>query len=318
MAHAPIIVHVPAQAKEDNLPSVRRFYQRLLDALARHGFDVATPDQLFPPPSQTELAPDRLHITYHTRHTGANVINVKIGYLPDYFYFDDSGYSGWSMLAGRDLQAGVADGDAEAYYARRVLPWVRAGRSKYAQPPLSPNMLAPGYVAIFTQVQGDLVLDLARHESRDMVTAVLREARQLGIPAVLKLHPRCTDANFRAFAFDAARQYGAAIAHLNVHQIIAGARCVAVVNSGAGFEALCHLKPVLSFGASDYETAATPIHSLTELASAIAVCEPDAARDLRIKRFLFGYLNAQLDIEDPAFATRVVERVERKLATGKS
>ena len=317
MAHAPIIVHVPAQAKEDNLPTVRRFYQRLLDALTRHNFDVATPDQPFPPPSQTELAPDCLHITYHTRHTGANVVNVKIGYLPDYFYFDDSGYSGWSMLAGRDLQTGIADGEAGAYYAQHIVPRVSTGQSKYAQPRLSPHMLAPGYIAIFTQVQGDLVLDLARHESRDMVTAVLHEARQFGIPSLLKLHPRCTDANFRAFAVDAARQYGAVIANLNVHQIIAGARCVAVVNSGAGFEALCHLKPVLSFGASDYEAATTPIHSLTEIASAIAACDPDVTRDLRIKRFLFGYLNAQLDIEDPAFATRVIERVERKLATGK-
>lgn len=310
-----VVVHKPEQARIGNLATVARFYERLQEALSAR-FDVAMIEQPFPPPALGELAPDCLHITYHTRHAGPNVINAKIGYLADYFYFDDGGYSGWSMLAGTDLGVNISDDEAEHYYAMQILPRIASGASKYAQPPMSAVAPAPGYLAIFTQVQGDTVLELAWSSSREMVTALLREARERNLHAVLKLHPRCADTEFRAFAAREAERYGARLVDLNVHQIIAGASCVAAVNSGAGFEALCHLKPVLSFGASDYLAAAIPIRAQKDIGPALALADQSEAFARRTKRFLCGYLNAQVCVDDPDFASIVTERVERKLATG--
>lgn len=310
-----VVVHKPEQARIGNLATVARFYERLQEALSAR-FDVAMVEQPFPPPALGELAPDCLHITYHTRHAGPNVINAKIGYLADYFYFDDSGYSGWSMLAGADLGANVTDDEAEHYYAMQILPRIASGASKYPQPPISDDAPTPGYLAIFTQVQGDTVLDLAWCSSREMVTMLLHEAQARNLPAMLKLHPRCADTEFRAFAAREAERYGALLADLNVHQIIAGARCVAAVNSGAGFEALCHLKPVLSFGASDYLAAAIPIRAQADIGRALALADRSEPFSRRTKRFLCGYFKAQVRVDDPDFASIVVERVERKLAIG--
>ena len=64
------------------------------------------------------------------------------------------------------------------------------------------------------------------------------------------------------------------------------------VNSGVGVEALLHLKPVITIGASDYSAVAHQVSSQAELMSAVETVtngKPDAEWIGRVKLFLYQY-----------------------------
>lgn len=173
------------------------------------------------------------------------------------------------------------------------------------------------YVLVLSQVQGDSVLELARFSSGQMILTVLRAAARCGRPAVVKFHPRCDDMRFRAVIGVAVAKCGARIVDAHIDDLLARAALVAMVNSGTGFEALLHLRTVMTFGRCDYQTATHPITDLDEVMTIMSGYPGSRIPPERITVFLDGFLGRhQISMRDPDFERKIAAMVRTKAATG--
>lgn len=313
MVRKNISVHIPPQANQSDTPTVQVFYKKLVEALSRGGYTVNVKKQNYHAP---EIDPECLNITYHTCIQAANVINAKISYLPNYFYFDDWGYSGWSMLTFQDHIGGVSDEVAEEFYDREIKRLVIEGVSKYQQPAMKGVGIQRGYLAIFTQVPGDAVLDHAWCGSEEMLERAIEAASAVGMQIIIKTHPLSNSHKFSDFVYSLTKRTKVFVSEMHVGQLIDGAKVVCVINSGTGFESLCRLKRVVTFGLSDYGQAAYPISEIKDLSQFLAD-DPDMSFvRKRLKCFLYGYLDKQLNIHGSDFSEKLLTRVKIKIEKG--
>lgn len=133
-----------------------------------------------------------------------------------------------------------------------------SGESKCEQPEAGTANPIDDYLLIPLQVPRDYVLI---HHSKisvlQFVLAVGLWADAAKIRVAFKLHP------YNRFDYDIIKavnllsQNSDYIFNVtgNIHSLIQKSTGVFVINSGTGFEALLHGKPVVTFGACDYETA---------------------------------------------------------------
>jgi capsule polysaccharide modification protein KpsS len=127
------------------------------------------------------------------------------------------------------------------------------GLSKHWQPsPAAVAIPAETYIFVPLQLSED---DTIRYHARfgvvEFIDIVAAWARANGVSLLFKLHPHDDDALVRA-AVDRWVAEGAHRSAANIHSLIQAARAVYTINSGCGFEALVHGKPVVTFGDCDY------------------------------------------------------------------
>lgn len=152
------------------------------------------------------------------------------------------------------------------------------------------------------------------HSERSVVEALLAWCRQRGLALVFKPHP----ANTKAMAeFELlARAGGALWSSAHVHDLIAHAQAVYTINSGVGFEALFHLKPVVSFGRVEYDCVsiqATP-DSLDAAWAQVLACD-SRGLELRYRRFVDWFLGQYaVDLSRPDSAQHRLEQMARDIA----
>ncbi|WP_250481592.1 hypothetical protein [Caballeronia sp. NCTM5] len=233
--------------------------------------------------------------SYHSVGDAPNVWRIKEGPLPYYFSFDRRGYSGWSEIAhSGDMYAQAQQMDLEE--ARRIVRKAReesVGRnvSKYPQPSISVSNLPSGFVFFPLQITSDTVLKLSRLDYFDVLDAAVRTAQERRQALVIKRHPLCTDEKMESALEKLRDAPFVTITEASVHQCLAGARSVLCCNSGVGFEALLHGKPVFSFGESDYNAAAERIARIEDVSSVFDAKTAVTAdtRDRFIAYFLTRY-----------------------------
>lgn len=313
MARQNISVHIPPQAAQSDTPTVQAFYEKMIEALSRGGYSVNIKKQNYHSP---EIDPGCLNIIYHTCIQARNVINTKISYLRNYFYFDDSGYSGWSMLTAQDLISDVSDRMAEEFYDREIYKFIMEGTSKYQQPGMKPIGIKPGYLAIFTQVPSDAVLDHAWCSTEEMLEKSTEAASSAGMQSIIKIHPLSKGHRLADYVYSLTKKKNVFVSEMHVGQLISGAKTVCVVNSGTGFESLCRLKRVVTFGLSDYEQATYPVSGIKDLREFLMGESHDNFDQIRVKKFLYGYLDKQLNIDGNDFSEKILARVKLKIETG--
>ncbi|MBP0444987.1 hypothetical protein J8J14_09345 [Roseomonas sp. SSH11] len=234
--------------------------------------------------------------------------------LPHMLIFDRLGYAGWSSLAQLERREVLAvdQSTADAFHTGTILPFLAEGRSKYRQE----NGLAvegEGFVFVPLQLPNDSVIALKSFDSpylegmHRMVVALAAA----GIPVMLKRHPHCTDpAVARLIDVLVAAWPGlVAVSRASIHLLIRRARAVMTLNSGVGFEALLHGKPVIAAGKAEYQVAATAMAEPEAAPAALA--EAEARHDPGfIRRYLFLALNQhQIDTRDPVSFQRAALRV---------
>jgi len=95
-------------------------------------------------------------------------------------------------------------------------------------------------------------------EELDVVNAILDWSANSKVPVVFKPHP----ANEKSMQvlLELIRAKGGMISHANIHDLISYSAAVFTINSGVGFEALMHNKPIVTFGRVEYDCVTFKAH----------------------------------------------------------
>lgn len=203
-------------------------------------------------------------LSYHTAspdRSGPVFCHFKESHLPGYFSVDGRGFAGWSTLADRSLETITTEPTDRAadlaFHASLYETYVRTGVSKYDQADNSePDRPASGYVLATLQIPDDTVNYWAYMPTAQWLDILSNWCAARGKSLIVKRHPHdrshLTD-RLLARLQDEAHVY---VSKAPIHELLAKSDWLVTTNSGVGFEALLHLKPVILCGKADYGAAA--------------------------------------------------------------
>ena len=239
---------------------------------------------------------------------------------PWLFTVDPLGWSAQSSAYPCDYSAGDPESGTFERYVEQV---IGRNSSKYEQRPTMErgSLVARGeipdgpYIFFACQRPTDQAIRFfSPYEVVDVVAGVAQWAKRCGLSVVFKAHP--TNAASARPLRKATSGLGAYWSTASVHDLIAYSDAVYVINSGVGFEAMLHNKPVVTFGQVEYD--AVSIHGdLAELDRVwmdVQTSDPDQ-RLARYKRFVDWYCRLHcVDLSDPnAAAARLAALAEEVL-----
>jgi hypothetical protein len=198
--------------------------------------------------------------SYHTISQQPSGLHFKETDRPSHFSFDRRGYSGWSEFSHRTLAEldlpRIDPVMAAAFFEQEQKSVIASNLSKYAQADLlHQDPLPESYVFVALQKIGDAVQALAYATPFEMLEEVIATCGKLGLAVVVKRHPMCKSPQISEYLRTHSAAGRIVVATGSIHNLIAKAQAVCVVNSGVGAEALLHEKPVYVFGRSDYMAA---------------------------------------------------------------
>ena len=251
-----------------------------------------------------KTAPKGYDITlaHHSTFDRRNVWNLKKGYLPGYIYWDRTGYSGWAEMANSETlfqESQLVDiGTARQFFDAFAKKYIASGTSKFPQvkmkgrdtpiKPASGPFEAPNrYVFVACQRPRDTVSKLARIRTEDLPVKVVHAFKNSGYKVVIKRHPQ---EKLMEGITRLAKEPHVMFSQHSIHQIIPKATAVFTVNSGVGFEALLHKKPVYTSGHCDYHWVTRPVHNDKQLKAAVKTVNQPIDEDMIIK-FMYYMLN---------------------------
>ncbi|EUB96539.1 Capsule polysaccharide biosynthesis protein [Rhizobium sp. CF080] len=220
---------------------------------------------------------------------GTNTLYYMQELLPDLFTADADGWGASSSLYGRkDFEAHQLDDRVEDFIAKiRKERITKAPQKKASSKDLSEiELLAP------LQVPGDDALIYHGAVTlEDYVETLATFAEREKTNVVFRKHPYDETSLFE----DSRKQYSSNFVKFSVgghiHDALAKAKAVAIINSGVGFEAMIYNRPVLSFGRSIYDSAVINANRQNFSASyAKAIEENEDIRWERYLRFISWYV----------------------------
>lgn len=185
-------------------------------------------------------------ISYHT--TNPDNFNVKIGHIPDWFYFDRYGYNGWSEYAIKKPEyEKVPDNYADLRFKqiRKYIIGKEITKIHQSQDDI-PDCDDFIFVALQTLV--DPVNSLMWRSWNSLIDNLM----ELKTTVVIKLHPNCSNDAVKRKLNKIVDNKRIFQSNASIHKLISASRAVITGNSGVGFESLLFLKPVFAYGHSDY------------------------------------------------------------------
>ena len=242
--------------------------------------------------------------------------------FPWLFTVDPLGWSAGSSAYPCEYSAGDPESGTFERYVDRVL---ERNSSKYEQPTRTTRgeLVAQGeipdgpYIFFPCQRPNDQAVQLfSPYELVDVVAGVARWAKRRGLQVVFKAHPTNV-ANARPLR-QATRELDVCWSTASVHDLIAYSDAVYVINSGVGFEAILHNKPVVTFGQVEYD--AVTIHGNLDALDRAWEDVQASASDQRLavyKQFVDWYCRLYcVDLSDPqAVEARLKALVEDAVRT---
>lgn len=273
------------------------FRRRMASVLQAMNADIVLVPEAQRASSLTAGLRNTIRLSHHTMGKVDRTWHYKVAYLPGFYHFDREGFSGWSELAhatAAEVEQVPADA-AENYWNGRIAALRNARKSKYAQDEAA-AFEHQDFAFIPLQLPDDSVIALGH--SKDYLGTMRDAARLLrgrGLPVVLKRHPLCHDDRVAAL-LAALEAEGCIATTASIHRILPAAKAVVTLNSGVGFEALLHLKPVICLGRSDYALAGWEAKTMEALDTALGQITPGRPVPF-LKRFLYLALNKyQVDL----------------------
>jgi hypothetical protein len=235
-------------------------------------------------------------LSWHTKGKAGGVIHFKPADLPGYAVMDAGGYSGWSSLASQSLAEIELPALAEAlsFFQFHKSEVLSGNLSKYCQKANDGGGDLPeDFVFVALQVASDRTQKCAYLPMLEMLAVVVERFRGSGTQVVVKRHPQCASPKVASVLQSLAAAGEIQLSDLSIHILTAKCRAVITVNSGVGSEAIIHLKPVYTFGASDYAAIAHSVHDATQFDRLTRPVRTAAAPEDMI-RFLQYYRNQYL------------------------
>jgi capsule polysaccharide export protein KpsC/LpsZ len=268
---------------------VKQFYDILPEIIAEMGLEcdmtIATIGRTG---KQIIREKNTLCLAWHLHGNLPDIWHLKTAYLPDYFYFDKYGYSGWSDLA-QEYNYDIDIEDIRDEMQEFCDNYIASNRTRALQPE-SAYIPEEPYVLVLTQRPGDSVIkEFAYMDSQKLLDEVTELYKDTDYTVCVKTHPFSDPENFHSDEYvrmspDTFHATG------SMHKIIAGATAVYTVNSGSGFEALMHGKRVFTSGKSDYHWVTTTVKNKQDLQDTMHLIEEPVDKD-EILKFLHYVLN---------------------------
>ncbi len=325
---------VPPPVSEDVLDlrlHWKRFATRLANACERAGLatevlelpaweiDRSLVERLY---ADVVLVPHRCKLDFASGPTP--VLFYMQEYFRSVFVVDAGGWSAASSVYPVALEELPArpPGGAFAHYGdqlRRGVLGSKFGqirRRGYLSLLLSGSIPRGRYIFFPLQIPHDQSIRyFSDHEERAVLDALLAWAARADVRVVLKGHP----ANLESME-EFKRAYSGKPAFwsdANVHDLIAHAGAVYTINSGVGFEALLHGKPVVTFGRAEYDcvTFKAELGNLDDAWKYCTEVEPGALLQ-RYQRFVDWFLGVHaVDLSRPQLAEERLMRLASDIAT---
>lgn len=258
---------------------------------------------------------DSLLISVHTVGISNNVVRLKESYIPGYYYFDRTGYSGWAELAYNEkLQQ-----EAKVYNPFGLSGFISELREKKVKDNLSKYPQDTGslevelikctpYIFLALQTSDDLVARLAAMDQIKFAELLAAKINVQKYKLIIKRHPLCRDHNIESAINKLKNDYKCVmLSNGSVNSLIQNAKAVVTVNSGVGFEALVMGRPVITAGRSDYSFVTKQVINMSDIDQLhTGIRDFDAAK---AERFVGYYLNEYcLNIEEIESAERLINK----------
>lgn len=217
-----------------------------------------------------DIKDNSLLFTYHSfGKKDLRKIHFKEGYFFDIINIDEMGYSGWSSLCldekeikkikNIDIQKAQKD---FLFYKQK---YVDKNLSKYIQPTINEDNLPNNFVFIPLQVFDDSVMKKSYFEPMTWFKTLVEILDKKGMNIVIKRHPRCYNKEVAELLDRLKKLPNIFIYEGSIHNSIKKCDAVYTINSGVGFESLFHLKPVVTFGEVDYQSATFNVKNFDDL-----------------------------------------------------
>ena len=228
-------------------------------------------------------------ISYHTIGENlANIYRYKESYLKDYITFDTDGFSGWHSSCKIDLQKELKNINlkkAKKFYDKLYSKYVVNNISKYKQSSKCDIKLPKRFVFFPMQVTTDVVSRLSNITQNEAIKILLKKAKKDNFKILIKKHPKSNDVFLHSWLDRLEKEKKIILYDGSIHKAISKSIGVLVSNSAVGFEALIHLKPIVSFGKSEYQDLTYDIKDFDKIYKKVSTKK---AND--IKQFLYYYL----------------------------
>lgn len=230
--------------------------------------------------------------THTIGESNPQILRWKIGYLDKTITFDDRGYSGWSSLAENSdviFTNNYTKFVIEKNFKKLGKKYILKNISKYEQEN-NPFVFPEKFIFFPLQILQDTVMLQSNFEPLMLFKTVVEILNKKEIPLVVKRHPLCTDKLLEELLISYVNQNKILLFNGSIHDAISKASTIYVINSGVGFESLMHLKPVVSFGKSDYMSVTKHITSLEQIEKNPWYILDEEQKD-KIKLFLYYFIN---------------------------
>ena len=218
--------------------------------------------------------------------------------VPDQFHttLDTLGYGPFSSISYE--KPDFENVDPGLFFASKVKAWVEMGSTKWGGFENKEEITDTDYWLVLGQCGGDSVN--THHDFGDYFTKLRQVVAELARvdrrKIIVKLHPYtdgmdATDTilsdKLKAELEARSDQVKVYTGKVGIHNFIKNCRAVVLGNSGAGFEAMMHHKPIIAWGKPEYHWTSYDLRHLADLIRAIKLDWFDAEKQ---DKFLCWYM----------------------------
>lgn len=218
----------------------------------------------------------------------------------DHVTLDPMGYGSYSTATyNRPPYLKFKINEAKDFINTKVKSWVSSGETKWGKILQPYTIKESGYILVLAQCEADY--SVKRHDFGDYISRINAIVDELiscsDKNIIIKAHPHC-----RLSIFNDNPRIKIIKGKYSTHNLIKNSECVVVANSGSGFEALFHDKPVICWSYPEYHWVSYDLRHLCDMKNALKLDWYDSNS---VKLFLYWYFEHYCFYDDESAARRI-------------
>jgi len=237
---------------------------------------------------------------------------------------DDLGYGSYSSITYEKPNFENSESHkVNCFFDHKVKSWINSNSNKWGNPFSSTEIPHDDFILIIGQCSGDSVLnrqDFGSYLSklRVIINHLLRSSDK---DIVVKLHPHMNGSNWKQGDPDVKQNFQSELSSLSnrlsvysdkssIHSFLPKCSAVVVGNSGSGFEAMMHDKPIISFCMPEYHWVTYDLRKVCDIRRALQTqdwFDPEKSR-----KFLYWYMEEYCFFDQRSSNLRVKQLLESK------